>query len=1165
MRSLSSTSLRLAAVAGLGISLPLLVSAAPATPKPAAGKAAPTSKNTAATPAVSGWNYKFDDDELENTWSWTAKFNSADGAETRIVFGWRDARNYQMLRAVGSGRNTRLRFWTVDNGVISKLGDPDTTLPGSSGELTLQRSAWRVRALWNGHSILTATLDGGKNSETKFGTAVRGKAGLSAARMQPTEAVVFRDDFMRAQGPDDPEVPGLWHRVSGTWKTSGLLGPKADAALNPNPFVYRAEAGSAKIKPEATVGKWFWSDYVVEAAIRPTIADLSSPLIAGVAAYRQANGTSLTGEIDFNRGIASLRLGKKVLAVSKPFNIEPDQWHRVFLDPGPGIMRLVVDGIERARYESPGATSGGAIGDGGDLAQGEASLVSQASGGNFIDFDDVRIAPNDAFSDEFTTASVGRWTDVQGTWQTRPAAGKTPARRVKLQAGPALSLAGVGTHREGRIEASFIAQRDNKGAAFGAVFAAREKNSYFLAKVLPGAVQIVEVTNGAAKVLGASTKGTTSQSVEVEWRDGAITARSGTATATANVNTIADGRAGLWADGPLGSWAATNFRALGIASAFGEGSLPERFTKDRLMQNWASNASLWTESEKDKTAPRWHTGDFFSDATVSLPFPVLADGQKLVIYAGASQDRPEDGSRLTAEKDGNQIVFEIAEANKTVKQVAVPLAEAKGELRFARRPVGDGRIALRAALPTRALFAETAKGRPANAANTKMGIRTDGNLKLDWNNVIAHSSNVLDYSFTGAPTDWRVSKGAWNVSERWTCSPQWGFFGGVQSVNPTLWSRFALGGDWTMEAYLASPMDTTRGERSPMDLNVTIGGDGRDLASGYSFLFAANGRQQNRIYRGDEIAAEKPFLMPQGKGSTHQDWFYVRLERRQTPQGLRFRYSVNGQEVWNYTDTKPLSSALNDANHIAFWTYNGGLSIARVRLWYSGLENGEAATRSVSALTNGNKPKAAQAAEPVLKNALGEWQPRRENMLQATAAVRPVTDQKQQVLEIANTMSGGDWTVSVSKTAFDAKERPTLKFRYRVPKGVLVNLYALVDNKWREIVFTGDSAALPKRLAGVKPQAESGAPPMGWGANLYAGATIGKISDVATDGKWHNAEFDLLGALQKAGLPTEVKGLAFAAPDRDYLRAGLGGNHMGATYWLAGFDAPAVTTKVAAR
>jgi len=50
-----------------------------------------------------------------------------------------------------------------------------------------------------------------------------------------------------------------------------------------------------------------------------------------------------------------------------------------------------------------------------------------------------------------------------------------------------------------------------------------------------------------------------------------------------------------------------------------------------------------------------------------------------------------------------------------------------------------------------------------------------------------------------------------------------------------------------------------------------------------------------------------------------------------------------------------------------------------------------------------------------------------------------------------------------------------------------------------------------------------------------------------------------LGALRKAGLGTKVEALAFAAPDREYLRAGIGGNHWGAAYWLSNFQMPTNT------
>lgn len=121
----------------------------------------------------------------------------------------------------------------------------------------------------------------------------------------------------------------------------------------------------------------------------------------------------------------------------------------------------------------------------------------------------------------------------------------------------------------------------------------------------------------------------------------------------------------------------------------------------------------------------------------------------------------------------------------------------------------------------------------------------------------------------------------------------------------------------------------------------------------------------------------------------------------------------------------------------------------------------------VSAAENG-KPAAA-------KNALGEWQPRRENLLQATAVCGRSLNRSSKFWRF-NTMSGGDWTVNVSKTPFDAKERPALKFRYRVPKGVLVNLYALVDGKCAR----SSSLAIAHRyrsVAGVKPIVETAPPP----------------------------------------------------------------------------------------
>ncbi len=133
-------------------------------------------------------------------------------------------------------------------------------------------------------------------------------------------------------------------------------------------------------------------------------------------------------------------------------------------------------------------------------------------------------------------------------------------------------------------------------------------------------------------------------------------------------------------------------------------------------------------------------------------------------------------------------------------------------------------------------------------------------------------------------------------------------------------------------------------------------------------------------------------------------------------------------------------------------------------------------------------------------------------------------------LQITNPRSGGDWTTFVTRTPFDLAAHPILQWDYRVPQGVKINLYALIDDVWREIVFNGG--------------ASDGA------------ASLGTVGGVQSDGKWRRARFDLAGAMRENGLDLkEVQALAFAAPDRDYLRSGLGGNRRGATYWLRDFNA----------
>ncbi len=1184
---------------------------------------------------LAGWNYELDGDQLEDTWSWTCEIQpAANGApwEVRVPFHYRDAQNFALLQLNGAGKNLSAAFWRVSNGKTTRWGEAPLSLEGANqkGQLTLQRSPWQARVLWNGRAVLSAfsALKGGG-----IGVAAQG-AKTSGERLQPTEPVTAQDDFMRADGPSEDGVPadeataktvlggnieplaksaapkksGEWHTLRGSWKTSMMIDARVrfDSSRNPNPFVYRAETQGSGAAI-TSIGKWFWKDYSVAVAFKPVLKSLDAPLVASVAAYAQPNGQAIVGEMDLQSGRATLKQGNQILAKSEAFACAPNQWHRLFLEPGPGTVRLLVDGIERVRFAPQNFKNWQER----PFAQGEALLRAELGGGNFIDFDDVNIAANAPISENFSSATLGQWDDLQGAWQTRP--GKT-GTRAKTSNGSGLSITGD-VRSDGLIEAEFARERSGKSS--GIVFAARDKQNYFLVRQTQSALQIVEVAAGKERLLAQNSLPVAGQAfgahpLFVEWQNGNIKARIGfpnfaNFTATAMVDKIPDGRVGIWADAAPGA-IATTFRVFSASPTWGEPPIPARFQKDTLMRYWASNASAWKrvnpdpefsnarffyltpEASKKNPEQIWmHTGDFFRDAEVTVPLPDMAPTARMTIHLrenfegipvsipaslrvvryrrsltpnattkgtapAAGKETPVQtlqpgGARLEVGREGDNWQFKLFEGDKLLKTITAPYVKPNGKaadynpagmLRFVRRPLGANQVALSVTLNGTPLLQETA---PESPAGTKVLLRLtnlEGVSEMPeqvpsnqfwFEKAGAETSAKLDYTFTGAPVDWFAGRGRWEVAERWTCQPQWGFLRGYDDIDPTLWSRFAAQGDFTLEAYLATPMDITRSEKNPTDINVTVGADGRDLGSGYSFIFAPKHQAPHYILRGDQLGMKTAEVTPGLHGSEHQDWYYLRIERRQTPQGLHFRWSVNNQEIADYLDDKPLG---NEAGRIAFWSHNFNLSIARVRLWHDGLE----ATREEGAASVTSAP---------IKNVLDAWTSRRDGLLETTAKIEPVAGQAE-TLKFTNPQSGGDWTVYVSRKAFDASKRPLIKFSYRVPQGVFVNLYAKITGKWREIGFTGEGTLGGLTEKEIAADAEKG---------------LGKIENVRSDNQWHDATFDLKKAMQNAGLVNdagalEVEALAFATPERGYLRAGIGGNHQGATYWLRDFQMPVV-------
>jgi hypothetical protein len=124
-------------------------------------------------------------------------------------------------------------------------------------------------------------------------------------------------------------------------------------------------------------------------------------------------------------------------------------------------------------------------------------------------------------------------------------------------------------------------------------------------------------------------------------------------------------------------------------------------------------------------------------------------------------------------------------------------------------------------------------------------------------------------------------------------------------------------------------MDTTPqqgGYTHPSDINCTIAGDGENLCSGYSFVFAGDNNTATKILRGNTVVAQTndvKFVNPNtGNLNFHRHWFHVKAVKL----GPSLFMSVDDKWVLSWQDPQPLTGG-----HVAVWSYNNGILIARAR------------------------------------------------------------------------------------------------------------------------------------------------------------------------------------------------------------------------------------------
>ena len=430
----------------------------------------------------------------------------------------------------------------------------------------------------------------------------------------------------------------------------------------------------------------------------------------------------------------------------------------------------------------------------------------------------------------------------------------------------------------------------------------------------------------------------------------------------------------------------------------------------------------------------------------------------------------------------------------------------------------------------------------------------NGGLPIDPGNIDLQSYNFKDYTFAEAPTEWMITSGIWATTNRWTCTPTWAWYGGFATDGPAaIWTKEEFAGDQVIDAYFGFKMglpgapftfgSVPHAYKGGNDVCLTMCGDGANPSSGYTFMIGGEHNTSTRIMRGTKILAETKQtealfhdwkLGQPGMYTWHRHWWSFRAVK----SGTRLQLWFEGKKVVEAQDPDPLPSG-----RTSMWTYDNGLIIPRIRIYYQSLVRprtepaGEAAwIQPVTSL--GTLPlTVTSTSHPSIQDdfeyGLGSFRTLDPDTGAVLTLVPGGPSGAGHCLAVIDRFSGGNFGATAVADQLNAHDYARLAFDYRLPPEAKVNLYLDAQGRRLEIQFSGRPDPAP-------------------GATM-----IGKLEGVQADNQWHHAEFDLLGALESAlgnAVTPSFEKLHFANFNNgDYLGAGFGGNPAGCTYFLDNF------------
>ena len=1151
--------------------------------------------------------------------SWTLTVNAA--VTTPLQFAITQANGDGILKVVGNQLS-----WQPAGATAPTITVPLNLVAGSSYSLGIKRRPDTMAVLFE-HRLLFAVPVSSFAGEKVAFTQVPDSVTIVGARYQRISAPLLGDDFMRPGAVSGVKVGSTDWLEDQSWVVQYYqvdnpgANPPKDAKGIPvmNPWrlsLFPMTENSANgfwylytgVGPSWTVGNEkmsypFWDKYYISVAVK---SDFDSTV--GVIAAYQNNKNYLLfrwkqREYDTNLGhraqLVAIIDGKETIIGEADRGFDPGQWFNIRINLGWRQAQVLVDGKLLIQGVNPGNIEGRA----GMYADGVAkprrinpdeatvkmyqtvdtkdpkrilndSTLNQEDG-TLVYFDDVKVG--DWTAQENTSATGGYAFDKTGMWDTRNNA------YTAISAGRYLT----GSFATANYQASAKLAADKAGA--GMYFHMDAAGNGYLWEIAGGVHKLQQVTNYAV----TATLGTAPQSLDADTLNLRVKANGPYVALYCNDKLVLDHYDATRTKGRIGLMAAgkdvvfSEFTVTPLESTLNKVKVHNRFSVDRYMAAWATEDGEWYPvvlpasamtpagfpfSVAGAASPYptniaglyWHKGGHYGDFRITLDY-ATGTLAKQKIHLGTKYD-PISGYVVELDTVDNKGVARLYRKDKLVSEYTFAMT-AKSQVVLERKggyyllhaielvpDTTDGAV-----LNDNVVFAyHDATPLPANMIGF-----TVTTITIKASDAHVETEGVMD-AFELSPTGWISESGIWAVMQKFSCQPQWNWFGGFGGGNPTVWSKYKLEGDQVVEVFegvkmaIDAEVSAEQYALRYRDMNMTFCADGKHLNSGYSIIRGGRlaGTPTTMLVREDKVVMssvnQEDLLPPQSTG--HRVWFATRVEKRSLDGGkAEIRVYIDNHLAMTYVDEKPLTGG-----YVAFWTHNNGMMIARANIFAEKMTVGE--PRAASPLTLKDEDTTVLPTASVTMNdvplVIANFENDKDNFVERPGLTgRLVRDSvidgrgvSNHFMRVINSYPSGDFSVSGMLKDIDLLKTPNLHFDYNLDMGVKVNLYLRLNEKWYEVVLTGKLAQ-------------------------SAVFTIGKVTAVA-DGGWHHFEANvgkmLVDAITKQNngvAPTSLKldEIDFAdwSASSDMREYGFNANKGGQSYCLDNIVAlPTITDKV---